>query len=341
MTTKGIRQRGKTWLVDVTKRGRRMTATCATLVEAEAKRAEMLSALLNGDGAGRAVGTKQKDWSLGQAFEHTLEHVWAGTRAERTARVNAETALEHFGRSKPLVEITHMALLDWIKAMRAARKSDGTINRKLAALSKIMSEAVKAGGLPAKPPFPRLREPQGRIRYLNAEEEHALLALLAQHTKTLEREMVVVLLDTGLRVSELLALEARDVDPKANLLTIWHNKTDLPRSIKMTARVQEAILTRLALVKALDDKRLYPVSYDSLHFVFMRACAILGLDDVVIHTLRHTCCTRLVQRGIDLKTVMAWMGHKSIMTTMRYLGRRDSAGSIDALPKVATAVNRR
>jgi integrase len=214
-----------------------------------------------------------------------------------------------------------MALLDWIKDMRAARKSDGTINRKLAALSKMMSEAVKAGGLAAKPPFPRLREPQGRIRYLNAEEEHALLAVLDQHGKTLEREMVAVLLDTGLRISELLALEARDVDPKANLITIWHNKTDLPRSVKMTRRVRDLVTARLALVKPLDDKRLYPVDYDAFHFVYMRACHILGLDDVVIHTLRHTCCTRLVQRGIDLKTVMAWMGHKSITTTMRYAER--------------------
>ncbi len=40
--------------------------------------------------------------------------------------------------------------------------------------------------------------------------------------------------------------------------------------------------------------------------------------DFVIHVLRHTCCTRLVSGGIDLRTVQKWMGHENIVTTMRY-----------------------
>jgi site-specific recombinase XerD len=40
--------------------------------------------------------------------------------------------------------------------------------------------------------------------------------------------------------------------------------------------------------------------------------------DVVIHTLRHTCASWLVQRGVDLRRVQVWMGHKSIQTTLRY-----------------------
>ena len=49
--------------------------------------------------------------------------------------------------------------------------------------------------------------------------------------------------------------------------------------------------------------------------------AAIGLEDdeqFVIHTLRHTCCTRLVSAGVDLRSVQEWMGHSSIDMTQRY-----------------------
>ena len=40
--------------------------------------------------------------------------------------------------------------------------------------------------------------------------------------------------------------------------------------------------------------------------------------EFVPHALRHTCCSRLVQRGVPITHVQRWMGHNSIQTTMRY-----------------------
>jgi site-specific recombinase XerD len=34
--------------------------------------------------------------------------------------------------------------------------------------------------------------------------------------------------------------------------------------------------------------------------------------------LRHTCCTRLIEAGVDLRSVMEWMGHSSLDITQRY-----------------------
>ena len=41
-------------------------------------------------------------------------------------------------------------------------------------------------------------------------------------------------------------------------------------------------------------------------------------DEVVPHCLRHTCASRLVQRGANLKSVQAWLGHTNIKQTMKY-----------------------
>jgi integrase len=40
--------------------------------------------------------------------------------------------------------------------------------------------------------------------------------------------------------------------------------------------------------------------------------------DLVPHTLRHTCASRLVQGGIDIRRVQMWLGHQTLQMTMRY-----------------------
>lgn len=49
--------------------------------------------------------------------------------------------------------------------------------------------------------------------------------------------------------------------------------------------------------------------------------ALIGLAEdtqFVPYALRHTCCSRLVQRGVNLRVVQEWMGHKTITVTLRY-----------------------
>lgn len=41
-------------------------------------------------------------------------------------------------------------------------------------------------------------------------------------------------------------------------------------------------------------------------------------DDVVPHVLRHTCASRLVRGGIDIRRVQMWLGHQTLQMTMRY-----------------------
>ena len=41
-------------------------------------------------------------------------------------------------------------------------------------------------------------------------------------------------------------------------------------------------------------------------------------DDVIVYTFRHTCASRLVQRGAPIEKVRIWLGHKTIAMTLRY-----------------------
>ena len=52
--------------------------------------------------------------------------------------------------------------------------------------------------------------------------------------------------------------------------------------------------------------------------IYLPALAKAGIEGVVWHTLRHTCASRLVMAGVDIRTVQEIMGHKTLAMTMRY-----------------------
>ena len=87
----------------------------------------------------------------------------------------------------------------------------------------------------------------------------------------------------------------------------------------MTSRVR-AIVERL-LENATPGDRLWPKGKDWLRNAWDRAREALGLSQdkqFVIHACRHTCASRLVQKGVNLRVVQEWLGHKTIQMTMRY-----------------------
>ena len=318
---RGIRARGQSYLVDVTTADGRRTATCHSLEAAIEKQRE-----LRGE-----APVKPRAWSLQLAYETTFKVAWAGARGERTATVNAETALAHFGPDRALDTIDLPAIDGYIAALEGAGLSDGTINRKLAALSKMLSVAHARGGLLGKPHIPRRREGCGRIRYLLPKEEQALLHLLEQWGLADHRDAVIVLIDTGIRVGELFNLEARDADDR--MLRIWQNKADLPRSVPCTKRAWAVVQERL---RARPYGKLFPYDHNWIRRPWDRAKVTMGLgadDQFVPHALRHTCASRLIQKGVSLKVVQEWLGHKTITVTMRYahLARANLLGALQAL----------
>lgn len=307
---KGIRQRGKKWMVDVTVSGQRRTATCDSYEEALQKRINLKS---EGEKGATAA------WSLRRAFERTRDREWKGKASEGHAVRNAQIALDFFGPETRLDQITTAKIDDYVEELERRGNSDATINRKLAALSKLFTVAAQRGGVQGKPHFPRKQESQGRIRYLDDNEEQALLDTFQHFGKTDHRDAVIVLVDTGIRCGELWRIKRRDIDHKSGLIHVWETKSDVPRSVPMTTRVADVIARRSANLDRGD--RLFPYDNWWLRTGWQRVRDHLGYTDDpqwVPHMLRHTCASRLVQRGAPLKVVQEWLGHKTITITMRY-----------------------
>jgi integrase len=226
--------------------------------------------------------------------------------------------MKFYGKNKPLDEITVESLDQFVATLLSAKYSDSSINRKLACISKFQNEALKRDRLQKKTYIPRRKERKGRIRFITGEEEQSIIQLLTQYDHQDFLDFLLVLVDTGMRRGEVLtSLVAKDIDFQQNIITIWENKADHPRSVPMTKRVRAILQRRLKVHPFI----LFPHKGNWGTPIWNHVKSAMGLahdEQFVPHCLRHTCASRLVQRGINLKVVQEWLGHKNIMMTMRY-----------------------
>jgi site-specific recombinase XerD len=128
--------------------------------------------------------------------------------------------------------------------------------------------------------------------------------------------------DSGLRFGEMMRIDGnRDIDHKHKAVTVWETKADLPRTVPLTERAYAAIKRRITTHGAHNKGKLFPYHDNWMRHTWDRMKASLELSDddqYVIHALRHTFASRLVQRGVPIQVVQQLLGHKDIKMTMRY-----------------------
>jgi site-specific recombinase XerD len=349
--------RGATWWIElrvdktVAPSGR-LRQSCKT---SDRKRAEQLHKQIETQIWEGTYKPAQSGMTLKQAFNEAVDVHYRGHKSLDTVYINYRAVETILGADTALSTIDTLTLNKLVRKMQAQGLAAGTINRKLAAVSKLLKLAVEWGVLDRVPKIPLQAEAKGRIRYLSAAEEAELLRQLRRewnHEINNSRPWDVqkyrliahffeVLIDTGLRLSEALALEPRDIDLDHRVIHVWENKADKPRSVPMTNRVHAILATLLRETPTAGPfKGLNKSAVDHVFDGIRRRMGLEADKEFVVHALRHTCATRLVKAGTDLRKVQVWMGHKDINTTLRYthVDTEDLRQGAEALDKHAPKV---
>lgn len=214
--------------------------------------------------------------------------------------------------------------------------SGQTIRHNLNLIRSAWKYAAKLGYRTAELNFPEIKLAKSPLRYLSDEEERRLLTCLdpkreakglppyeerlPEMRRTMQDayDLVVMLLDTGARYSEIANIEWSRIDMQERAIHLWRPKVQNEAILYMTDRVF-AILTRRKLGAGqfiFQNKQGGPRGYASL--AIRRALRKAGLADSKIHTLRHTHASRLIQNGLSVYEVREVLGHSDIKTTMRY-----------------------
>lgn len=256
--------------------------------------------------------------NLRELAEEVLNRHWRGCKSEMSLWRNAKDVYIRLGASRPVREVDERLIDDLVYQLERDGKSNGTINRRLAAVSKMLRHAYRRGYIARIPMIERKREPEGRMRWINEEEEVQMLAKFRELGRDDVADFCSVLVDTGLRTGELFKLCGRDVDAEARVVYLWDTKNGKSRSVPLTSRAMDAINRNH---KQDSQLPLFSFTQDSFNHAWKTMKHMIGLGndkEFVPHCLRHTCASRLVQRGIDLRVIQEFLGHRSISTTIRY-----------------------
>ncbi len=269
--------------------------------------------------------------TMGYLSDRVFEKRWRGSKAESSVLICIAEVLNFFGRNRVAEDIGTEEVDDFVDMLVAKGNGNGTINRKLSALSTVLTFALERGYITSKPKIERKKESQGRIRWLTKEEEDTVVDIMNRLGKRGLAQLVIFLADTGLRPKEATSLRWRDIDFENKLVHVWDSKTKLStRTVPMTRRVAQALKFQQDLGKDIP----FPIKKSAIRRQWDKAKHIMGLDDdaeFVPYALRHTCATRLLQKGASLPTIQQWLGHSNIMTTMRYAHLMPSALNVAVL----------
>lgn len=209
-------------------------------------------------------------------------------------------------------------MLEGYKMDRCKEVKPPTVNRELACLKHMFNLAMDWGKANSNPveKVKFFREERHNLRWLTPEEEEKLLPACASHL----RPIVVVAIYTGMRKSEIMNLTWDEVDLTNGVISINRTKTLVGRKIWMNKTVKE-ILISLKMDNP-KGKYVFGDGYEligNFKTAWNAAIRRAGIAHIRFHDLRHTFGTRLAMKGVDIKTIMELMGHKTISTTLRYM----------------------
>ena len=174
--------------------------------------------------------------------------------------------------------------------------------------------------------------PQGRQRRLQdgegeqaGEEVRVRAALLAQTGGPTLDAVVTLAVETGLRLSELLALRRSQLRRARGARWVEQpdSKNGQPRRVVLSSRAAAAAD---ALAAAADgrgaDARLIPLTEDALRWRWRRACATAGVVGLTLHDLRHEALSRQAAAGLTIGELQQQSGHRTAQILLRYVNAR-------------------
>src|SRR6476620_10356174 len=182
--------------------------------------------------------------------------------------------------------------------------------------------------------MPSKRFERALITHLTPGEVDALLAAPDPTTWTGRRDRALILLlaQTGLRVSEVIALHRNDIHLGAGAHVACHGKGRKDRITPLTKPTVEALHCWLAESQGTPTDPVVPtrtgrsLSRDAVErrltrhqATAARTCPSLNGKHITAHVLRHTCAMRLLEAGVDTTVIALWLGHERIDTTAIYL----------------------
>jgi integrase/recombinase XerD len=241
----------------------------------------------------------------------------------------------HFPEIQYWDEVTKQHLIDYIMYMKGDLEyASSTTARKVAAVKSLFHYLLTHAKI-SDDPTVTLDSPHVKKYVPKAISRTEVECLLAKPEEDAsprgyrDKALLEVLYATGMRVSEVVALEVGDVDLATGSVRCF-GKNDQERVMPIPQRAVEALEVylekgRRALLKDPEEKALFlnprgtQLTRQGLWLIIKGYVRDAGLSESITpHTLRHSFATHMLDSGAELRNVQELLGHANISTTQVY-----------------------
>jgi len=258
--------------------------------------------------------------TLGEMFDDTIKSRWAGKAREAVEWKQAQKIEALLGRERRVETLTAKDVDYLVETWKADDNKPATINSKLSTLTTALNHTRRRGKHTLDLHVDKMRHPSNaRIRFFSEEQVECINRYLSAHNPGF-RCFFIFLLETGMRPGEARAIRTMDIrtDPVlGEIVDVIKTKNGDPRCIPLTSRAVDAVSHRILSWPEGELFSSFTPSVIARVWRDVRQHCNLG-EDYVLYTTRHTCATRLLSKGVNIKVAQAWMGHKDINQTLRY-----------------------
>jgi len=277
---------------------------------------------------------KTKMPTLSEATRVVYKRRKNGTKSATNFLIGMKHNIKALG-DLPVNKITRPMVNKMMDILKQEHKnSNAVVNQKMGYLRVVLQE-MEEDGFIEMIKFPKPRPTKNtKVHYLTKDMEDDLLNYLLKKSRPVimpykyripenefaqSYDIVKCLIDLGCRVNELLKLEKRFIDFENNQINFNERKNDKAVAVPMTDRVRATLKSYYENCK--DTDKIFSLKYSELNTIWQIARHHLGYAKekyYTIHLCRHTCASRLVQRGVPILLVKDWLGHEDIENTMIY-----------------------
>lgn len=261
---------------------------------------------------------------MSELRERMIREMQLRNMAPRTQVIYTDAVFQlakHYMKSPDT--LTDQQLKDYVLFLSNERKlAWSTINQQLAGLEFLYG--VTLGRPTVQIAIPARKGEQRLPEILSAEE---LERLFASVSNLKHRALLEITYAAGLRVSEVVQLQIKDIDSGRMMVRVDQGKGKKDRYSLLSTRVLETLReywrrhpTSRWLFPSRIQKGLRHLCVRSAETVYTEAKAKAGIrKEGGIHTLRHCFATHLLEAGVDVRRIQLLLGHRSMLTAARYM----------------------
>lgn len=188
------------------------------------------------------------------------------------------------------------------------------------------------------------------INYLENDEVLELMRAVAPVEGRRNRALLLLLYNTGARVQEIVDLDVCDIRLDLIPVVTLEGKGRKQRTCPLWARTVDALKAWLAERGAADGPLFLNtqgrrLSRSGIAYILRKLAAGAGLSprhaaQISPHVIRHTTAMHLLEAGVDITTIAAWLGHAQLSTTHGYVEvnlrmKQEAVAAAATLPELA------